>query len=292
MAKEKEARRPFNLKKEVKLLPGYIILLLWVIFTIALLGWVFGASFSTTAEIFQGKALKFESGLHFENYAKAWNGAGGAGFFGNSLIYSVISCTILILVCAPAAYVLSRFDFIANKFIQTSFVSAMGVPAIMVVLPLFSIISGMGILNNVAAGRTVLIILYVGINVPYTTIFLLTFFSNISRTYEEAAAIDGCPPMRTFWKIMFPMAQSGIVTVTIFNFINIWNEYFLSLIFASSDKLKPVAPGLYGMINSMKYTGDWAGMFAAVIIVFLPTFILYIFLSEKIIGGVTGGIKG
>ena len=292
MAKEKEARRPFNLKKEVKLLPGYIILLLWVIFTIALLGWVFGASFSTTAEIFQGKALKFESGLHFENYAKAWNGAGFAGFFGNSLIYSVISCTILVLVCAPAAYVLSRFDFIANKFIQTSFVSAMGVPAIMVVLPLFSIISGMGILNNVAAGRTVLIILYVGINVPYTTIFLLTFFSNISRTYEEAAAIDGCPPMRTFWKIMFPMAQSGIVTVTIFNFINIWNEYFLSLIFASSDKLKPVAPGLYGMINSMKYTGDWAGMFAAVIIVFLPTFILYIFLSEKIIGGVTGGIKG
>lgn len=292
MAKEKEARRPFNLKKEVKLLPGYIILLLWVIFTIALLGWVFGASFSTTAEIFQGKALKFESGLHFENYAKAWNGAGVAGFFRNSLIYSVISCTILILVCAPAAYVLSRFDFIANKFIQTSFVSAMGVPAIMVVLPLFSIISGMGILNNVAAGRTVLIILYVGINVPYTTIFLLTFFSNISRTYEEAAAIDGCPPMRTFWKIMFPMAQSGIVTVTIFNFINIWNEYFLSLIFASSDKLKPVAPGLYGMINSMKYTGDWAGMFAAVIIVFLPTFILYIFLSEKIIGGVTGGIKG
>ena len=115
MAKEKEARRPFNLKREVKLLPGYIILLLWVIFTIALLGWVFGASFSTTAEIFQGKALKFESGLHFENYAKAWNGAGVAGFFGNSLIYSVISCTILILVCAPAAYVLSRFDLLQTN---------------------------------------------------------------------------------------------------------------------------------------------------------------------------------
>lgn len=292
MAKEKEPRKPFNLKKEIKLLPGYIILIAWVIFTIVLLGWVLGASFSTTAEIFQGKALKFETGLHFENYAKAWTGAGVAGFFGNSLLYSVVSCTILILVCAPAAYVLSRFDFVANKVIQTSFVSAMGVPAIMVVLPLFSLISGMGILNHNGLARSVLILLYVGINVPYTTIFLLTFFCNISRTYEEAAAIDGCPPMRTFWKIMFPMAQSGIVTVTIFNFINIWNEYFLSLIFANSDKLKPVAPGLYSMINSMKYTGDWAGMFAAVIIVFLPTFILYIFLSEKIIGGVTGGIKG
>lgn len=292
MAKEKEPRRPFNLKKELRLAPGYIIILLWVIFTIVLLGWVLGASFSTTAEIFQGKALKYETGLHFENYAKAWSGSGVAVFFGNSLLYSVVSCTVLILVCAPAAYVLSRFEFIANKFIQTGFVSAMGVPAIMVVLPLFSLISGLGILNNIPLAKTTLIILYVGINVPYTTIFLLTFFSNISKTYEEAAAIDGCPPMRTFWKIMFPMAQSGIVTVTIFNFINIWNEYFLSLIFASSDKLKPVAPGLYGMINSMKYTGDWAGMFAAVIIVFLPTFILYIFLSEKIIGGVTGGIKG
>ena len=67
---------------------------------------------------------------------------------------------------------------------------------------------------------------------------------------------------------MFPMAQSGLVTVTIFNFINIWNEYFLSLIFANNDALRPVAVGLYGMLQSMQYTGNWAGMFAAVIIVF------------------------
>ena len=147
-------------------------------------------------------------------------------------------------------------------------------------------------LNDIISNKIILVLLYIGINVPYTTIFLLTFFANISRTYEEAAAIDGCPPMKTFWKIIFPMAQSGLVTVSIFNFINIWNEYFISLLIASRNETKPVAVGLYGMINSMKYTGDWAGMFAAVVIVFLPTFILYIFLSEKIIGGVTGGIKG
>ena len=123
-------------------------------------------------------------------------------------------------------------------------------------------------------------------------IFLLTFFANISSTYEEAAALDGCPPAKAFWKIMFPMAQSGLVTVTIFNFINIWNEYFLSLIFANNDALRPVAVGLYGMLQSMQYTGNWAGMFAAVIIVFAPTFVLYLFLSEKLIGGITGGIKG
>jgi N-acetylglucosamine transport system permease protein len=292
MAKEPKVREKVNWKKELKMAPGYIILILWVLFTVLLLGWVFGASFSTTKEIFQGKALAFESGLHFENYAKAWSGGNVSVFFRNSLIYSSISCVVLILICSPAAYVLSRFDFVANKVIQSSLVSAMGVPVVMVILPLFSLIAGMNILNNVAANMVTLIILYIGINVPYTTIFLLTFFSNISKTYEEAAAIDGCPPTKTFWKIMFPMAQSGIITVTIFNFINIWNEYFLSLLFANSDALKPVAVGLYGMINSMKYTGDWAGMFAAVIIVFLPTFILYLFLSEKIIGGVTGGIKG
>ena len=275
MAKEKKVREKWNWKKEAKLLPGYIILILWVVFTFVLLGWVFAAGLSTTPDIFQGNTLKFPTGLHFENYVKAWTTSNVSMFFTNSLLYSVVSCIALILICAPAAYVLSRFTFLGNKIIQTSFVSAMGTPIIMVILPLFGIVASTGVLNNVMLNKAVLIFLYIGINVPYTTIFLLTFFSNLSRTYEEAAAIDGCPPQKTFWKIMFPMAQSGIVTVTIFNFINIWNEYFLSLIFANSDQMKPVAVGLFGMINSMKYTGDWAGMFAAVTIVFLPTFILY-----------------
>lgn len=282
----------WNWKKELKMTPGYLIVLLWVGFTLLLLGWIVAASLSTTADIFKGDALKFPSGLHFENYVEAWGSGGVATFFKNSLLYSVISCTLLILICAPAAYVLSRFTFLGNKVIQTGFVAAMGVPITMIILPLFGVVANMGILNSLLASKATLIFLYTGINIPYTTIFLLTFFSNLSRTYEEAAAIDGCPPARTFWEIMFPMAQSGIITVTIFNFINIWNEYFLSLIFANSDELRPVAVGLYGMLQSMQYTGNWAGMFAAVIIVFLPTFVLYLFLSEKIIGGVTGGIKG
>ena len=122
-------------------------------------------------------------------------------FFMNSLLYSVISCTLLILICAPAAYVLARFTFIGNKIIQTGFVSAMGVPITMIVLPLFCLVANMGILNNVVASKATLIFLYIGINIPYTTIFLLTFFANLSRTYEEAAAIDGCPPVKTSGKL-------------------------------------------------------------------------------------------
>ncbi len=291
MAKEKKYREPVNWNKELRLAPGYLILISWITFTYVLLGWVLLASFSTTKEIFSNKLL--DSGLHFENYVKAWINSDVAGIFRNSLVYSIISCTLLIIICAPAAYVLARFIFPGNKLIQTGFVSAMGVPVVMIVLPLFGIVANMGILNHVLSNAVLLIFLYIGINVPYTTIFLMTFFSNLSRAFEEAAAIDGCPPTKTFWLIMLPMAQPGIITVTIFNFINIWNEYFISLIFANSDQLRPIAVGLYSMINSMKYTGDWAGMFAAVVIVFLPTFILYIFLSEKIIAGVTGGgVKG
>lgn len=291
MAKEKKYREPINWNKELKLAPGYLILILWISFTFVLLGWVLLASFSTTKEIFSNKLL--DSGLHFENYVKAWINSDVAGIFRNSLVYSIISCSLLIVICAPAAYVLARFIFPGNKLIQTGFVSAMGVPVVMIVLPLFGIVANLGILNHVLSNAMLLIFLYIGINVPYTTIFLMTFFSNLSRAFEEAAAIDGCPPTKTFWLIMLPMAQPGIITVTIFNFINIWNEYFISLIFANSDQLRPIAVGLYSMINSMKYTGDWTGMFAAVVIVFLPTFILYIFLSEKIIAGVTGGgVKG
>lgn len=276
-------------KKGLRMLPGYIIVGIWVLFTFLLIGWVILASFSTTREIFAGKLFKFATGLHFENYVKAWKTNKVSVYFLNSMLYTFVSCFFVICVSAPAAYVLSRFKFRFNKLIQNMFVAALGIPVIMIIMPLFSVVSKMGLTNN----RWLLIFLYICLNVPFTTFFLSTFFKSLSKTFEEAAAIDGCSPIRTFWVIMLPLTQPAIITVTIFNFITIWNEYFIALIFANSSKLRPVAVGLYSMVQSMKYTGDWGGMFAAVVIVFLPTFLLYIFLSEKIIAGITGGaIKG
>ena len=200
--KEKLHREPVRWKKELKLAPGYLILTLWILFTLALLGWVLLASFSTTKEIFSNKLL--DSGFHIENYVKAWVNSNVSTIFFNSLFYAAVSCTLLILICAPAAYALSRFDFVCNKLIQSSLVASMGVPVVMIVLPLFAVVAGLNILNNVSANRATLIFLYIGINVPYTTIFLTTFFANLSRAFEEAAAIDGCPPVKTFWLIMLP----------------------------------------------------------------------------------------
>lgn len=290
--------------------PGMYIVFIWCIFTALVVGWIIFASFSTTRNIFTGNLiLKSVSVKYAEkhpevlslfgnnysvtfkpvNYYNALVAHNVGRYFMNSIIYTFVSILGITLISAPAAYVLSRFKFKGNKLISNLFVAALGIPAIMIIMPLFSLFTSLKLVDS----RALLIILYICIGVPFTVFFLNSFFKNLSFTFEEAAAIDGCSPMGTFWRIMLPLAQPGIITVSIFNFITVWNEYFMALIFANSSRLRPVAVGLYAMIQSMKYIGDWAGMFAAVVIVFLPTFILYIFLSEKIIAGVTGGaIKG
>lgn len=281
-------REKINWKKEAKLLPGYLIVVVWVLFTAVMLGWIFAASLSTSREIFTGTVLKFASGLHWENYVTAWKNQSVSVFFGNSLLYAATACCGVLVISAPAAYVLSRWNFKGSKLIRMCLLVAMSVPAIMVIMPLYTLA-----VRWQLKGRVLLIALYIMLNVPYTTMYLLEFFGTLSKSYEEAAYIDGCPAAKTFWVIMLPLVQPAVITVTIFNFLSVWNEFFMALIFTSSAEMTPVGVGLLQIVNSMKYSGNYGGMFAAVIIVFLPTFLLYLFLSEKIIAGVTGGgVKG
>lgn len=287
--KRKEVQPKLSWKKELRMLPGHLLIWIWIGFAMICIAWIVAASLSTSGEIFRGETLKFATGFHFENYVKAWKLQKVSVYFMNSMIYATISSALLIVICAPAAYVLSRFTFLGNKTIKGSLVLAMSVPSIMIIIPILNITTAL----KVNGTRGLLIFLYVAVSIPYTVTFLLDFFSSLSRTYEEAAAIDGCSPIKTFWKIMFPLAQPGIITVTIFNFLGIWNEYFMSLVFASVDSKRSVGVGLFTIVAAMKQNGDYGALFAAVIIVFLPTFLLYILLSQKIIAGVTGGgIKG
>lgn len=277
-----------NWKKEAKLLPGYLIVFAWVAFTAVMLFWILGASLSTSREIFTGTVLEFKTGFHWENYITAWKAQNVSVFFANSLLYAVVSSAGVLVISAPAAYVLSRWNFVGSKPIRLGLVIAMSVPAIMIIMPLYTLAVQWGI-----KGRILLIVLYIMLRVPYTTIYLMDFFSTLSRSYEEAAYLDGCSPTNTFWKIMLPLVQPAVITVTIFNFLSVWNEFFMALIFTTSESMTPVGVGLLQIVNAMKYSGNYGGMFAAVIIVFLPTFLLYVFMSEKIIAGVTGGgVKG
>jgi N-acetylglucosamine transport system permease protein len=279
-----------GLRKGVKglsLVPSYLTLALWFLFTVVLVGWIVSASLSTTPEIFSGKLLN--SGLHFENYERALFKNDVGLYLLNSVLYTLSSCALVLLIGIPAAYALSRFVFRFNKVIQYLFVAGLGIPTVMIVMPLYAITVRSGLLNS----RLVLIFLYTAISVPFTVYFLIAFFKNIPTSIEEAAAIDGCSNDQTLWRIMLPMAAPGVLTVTIFNFITTWNEYFISLTFINKSALRQAGVGLYAMVQSMIYTGDWSGLFASVMLIFLPTFFLYLFLSKYIIGGVTAGsVKG
>lgn len=270
-------------KFQPKNIPAYVCLGIWLAFTVAMIGWIILASLSTTSEIFSNDLLG--SGLHFENYARVMEKHNLGLYFANSLIYSIAGCVGIVLIGAPAAYVLGRFVFRGKKIINNAFVTALSIPIVMLVLPLYK----MAVSMNLTGSRWVMIILYICTNVPFAVYFLTGFFMSLPKALEEAAEIDGCTPGKAFWRVMFPLAQPGIVTLVIFDFINIWNEYFMALIFANKTELRTVSTGLQTIVQSMKYSGDWAGLFAGVVIVFLPTFILYLFLSNKIIAGVTGG---
>lgn len=277
-----------NWKKEARLLPGYLIVSLWVLFTAIMLTWIIAGSLSTTKEIMTGKVFDFSKGFKWDNYVIAWQTQNVSVYFLNSLIYSFVACAGVLLISAPGAYVLSRWNFACSKLVRIGLVIAMSVPTIMIILPLYSLAVQWGL-----KGRVMLVVLYIMLRVPYTTIYLLDFFSTLSKSYEEAAYLDGCSHAGTFWKIMLPLVQPAVITVTIFNFMSVWNEFFMALIFTTSDEMMPVGVGLLQIVNAMKYTGQYGAMFAAVLIVFLPTFILYLFMSEKIIAGVTGGgVKG
>ena len=285
----KKNRSNTEARKQLRLLPGHIIVGIWCAFTLIMLLWIVCASLSTAPEIMKGQAMRFKTGLHFDNYVRAWSLNSISTYFMNSLLYGLISMVASVLISAPAAYVLARKVFKGSAAIKNSFVIAMAIPQIMIVMPLFSAAVRSGLSNS----KFLLLILYTGMALPYTTTFLTAFFSNQSVVYEEAAAIDGASPMKTFWTIMFPLAQPGLVTVSIFNFMNVWNEYFLSMIFASSQKSMTVGPGLKSVLTAMQYTGDWGGLFATVVIVFLPTLLIFVCLSRTIINGITaGGIKG
>lgn len=274
-------------RQQAGLIPGYIMLALWCVFIFAMMGWIVIASLSTTKEIFSDALLN--SGLHWENYTKVIKTGHLFTAFLNSLLYSSVSVILSILICAPAAYGLARFNFRLNATLQKLLVVGLGVPGVMIIMPLFSIVSAL----NAGDSKLTLIILYVVTSIPFCTFYLLPAFTDISPTYEEAAAIDGCGPLRSFWTIVFPLAGSSVTTLVIFQFIGKWNEYFMALIFAGSTKNMSLSVALYQLIVAMTREGGWCGMFAAVTFVSAPTIILYVLLSKKIIGGVTaGGLKG
>ena len=268
--------------------PGLIICCLWCVMTFVILGYVMGASLSTSRDIFMGSVFKYETGLHWDNYAVAWSKQKLYLYFFNSMLYATVSVALGVAMAAPAAYVLSRYKFFGNDLIKRALITCLSIPGILIILPLYSMFIKFDI-----QGRLSLIAVYACMRVPYSTIFLLNFFETISRTYEEAAAIDGCPSGKIFTRIMLPMVKPAMSTICLFGFIGVLNEYMICLLLIPTGNAMSLGVGLARAIKALQYVGNYPAIFSAVIIAVAPSIIIYAICSRKIVfGGMGGGIKG
>lgn len=262
----------------------YLIMGSWSLFTIFAISWISLASFKTNREIFR-EPFKLPAEMQWENYVNAWNSVRLGEYLANSIVIVGISLVVLMVVSAPAAYVLSRFKFRGSNLLISVFAAGMGIPYPLLFIPLFALLTFLRVINTLPG----LIIVYVSLSIPFTVFLLTGFFATLPKELEEAAIIDGCTSFQAFQKVMLPLASPGILTATIFNGIGLWNEYQLALVFISNQDVRPLSLGLYAIKNAMQYTGDWPGLFAGVVIIMVPTIFLYIFLSEKMISGITMG---
>jgi ABC-type glycerol-3-phosphate transport system permease component len=229
------------------------------------------------------------SKLHFENYAKAFFAVDMGRYFLNSLAVVLTSVVVILILAAPASYILSRKKFKGSNLVTLLFIAGIGIPLPLLFIPLFQIMTGLKI-NNTLFGLGVL---FVALSLPFTVYMLTGFFGSLPVELEESAIIDGASDFQVFFRVMLPLGLPGLITAAIFNFIGLWNEYQLALVFLNDPNKSTLSLGLYTLSNGMEYTGDWVGLMAGVVIVMVPTIILYVILSERMISGITmGAVKG
>lgn len=273
-----------RLQQLVQHVPAYAILILWSAFTLFAIGWIAMSSLKSTRQLFQ-EPLALPPEPRFENYDIAWNAVDMSRYFVNSVIVVSISVALILFISAPAAYVLSRIKFRGSNALTTIFTAGMGIPYPLLFIPLFALMLDLHLTNSLPG----LILVYVSLSLPFTIYILTGFFITLPSELEDAAVIDGCSDYQVYWKIMLPLASPGMLTAAIFNFIGLWNEYQLALVFANTEKTRTLSLGLYALRNALQYTGDWASLFAGIVIIMVPTVVIYVVLSEKMISGITMG---
>jgi N-acetylglucosamine transport system permease protein len=273
-----------KIKKWASHAPAYLILGIWSLFTIFIILWVIMSSLKTNKELFTD-VWALPTKLHFENYSKALFAVDMEYYFLNSLVVVLTSVLVILILSAPAAYILSRKKFKGSTWFMLAFIAGIGIPIPLLFIPLFVIMTTLKI-NNTLLGLGVL---FIALSLPFTVFMLSGFFTSLPIELEEAAIIDGASDFQVFFRVMLPLGLPGLITAAIFNFIGLWNEYQLALVFLNDPNKSTLSLGLYSLSNGMEYTGDWVGLMAGVVIVMIPTIILYIILSERMISGITMG---
>ncbi len=278
----------------------YFVLIILAVTIIVPVAWVFLASVKQNSE-FYGNPWTLPASFYWENFVNAWNGAKMGEYMLNSALVTVMALALLLVIALPAAYCLSRFKFRGSKLLNTCFMAGLFINVNYIVVPIFLMLKdgdmwvksliGHGIfLNNLF----VLALVYASTALPFTIYLLSGYFSTLPHDFEEAAYIDGAGYGTAMIRIIFPMAQPSIITIILFNFLAFWNEYIISMTLMNSAKGPKTLPvGLLNLMQAQQSKAEFGTLYAGLVLVMLPTLILYICVQKKLTQGMTvGGLKG
>lgn len=224
----------------------------------------------------------------FANYAKALEVMNYAQALKNNLIITVSSVVILIIFSSMAAYVIARSKKKIYNAMFLIFLIGLIIPFQVAIVPLYSIISGLGIMNTHLG---VIVISVFCINMPLSIFLLKGFINTVPIELEEAAYIDGAGTFKTFWLIVFPLLKPIIVTLIILNTLAIWNDFLTPLLFLQSPDKAVLLQEVYKNVGP--FSTNWTSFFPMLVMSVLPLVIFYMLLQRKVMEGVvTGAVKG
>jgi len=267
---------------------GLTLLWGWVAFSLLAFSWIVLSSLKTNQEFF-GSVWSLPQTAMWSNYIRAFVSSDFGLYLWNTFLV-VAASTILVLVLAtPAAYVLARIPFRGTRGISTLFMLGLGIPEQVIMIPLFFLMFQLHLVNSLPG----LILAYSVVQLPFTVFLLTGFFVTLPEEMEESAAIDGATRLQSFLRIMLPLAMPGIVTAAIFNVVFVINEFLLALVLLQDNEAYTLSLGLFALYGNMRYTGDWVTLFAGFTIVTVPSLLIYLVLSKRIMEGLTmGATKG
>ena len=272
----------------------YVALITLAISIIVPIIWVCLASLKTQGELVSGNPFDLPQQLMWSNFVDAFQKARMGDYLMNTVIVTALALIILLVVALPASYVLARFTFVGKKFFNALFMAGLFVNVNYIVLPIFLMLFNADLalgtdffLNN----KFWLAVVYAATALPFTIYLLTGYFKTLPKGYEEAARIDGCGYFKTMTKIMIPMARPSIITVILFQLLAFWNEYVIAFTFMDKENAT-LAVGVKYLMADSRSQANFGVMYAGLVIVMIPTLILYICVQKKLTQGMSlGGMK-
>lgn len=271
---------------------GYIVSLL--VFLFLVLGpfiWTFVISVTPEYAMFAKTTDLLPEVVTFDNYMEIFSGGRRGGLILTGIVNSLkaVATTLIvgIPICMLSAYALSRMEFKGRNLIRNLLLITMVIPVMATIIPLFRLFVARELLDNVFW----LSLVYVSSYLPLITWLMSNYFATIPKELEEAAWIDGCGRMNTFFRIIVPASYPIILSAALIMFLNTWNQFQIPLILASSLETKPIAIVVSEFMT--KDSVQYGLTAAAGIIAVIPPAVTALIFRRFLISGMMGGaVKG